>query len=411
MSKREFDLLRDLREQRPFADLYAVGLSPAQVKQELFDLFAPYSINHAALDWYVVRFMVSDAINLKSILQSSSAMALLKESLRIHHEAIRCERRAGLTALGLYTGAINDGLSTFWSQYHLARDLNELEIEEFLHECLRQMGSFIEGPFKPHLCELAHQARIARGRKTHCDEVLGTSVGGLINELCDFAGGPELYSISGVRFSQWRNVAQHLSARIEGDLVVCEFGPRRSVRLSRAELVGIYKQLVDAYKALKVGHAIVVFDFLDEMKQARLLITPARTQRAESSLLVFASGLASQGFEVVEMHLSSDESRIVLRDMSTLDVVQRRTHATQFLIPLFHEKPADTVVVEYREFDGTPSLRADASRELIERAERAGDWTLVAAQMHVTDLKIHPQPNKALHPTAPHDSRSRAKGL
>jgi hypothetical protein len=387
MSKRESDVLQDLRERRPFADLYAKGLNPAQVKQELFDLFAPYSTNHDALDSYVIQFMVSDAFNLKSILESAGAMALLKESVRIHHEAIGRERPASLMALSSYAGAIDDGLSRFWSQYHLARDLNELEIEEYLHECLRQMGSFIEGPLKPHLCELVHQARIASGLKTDCDEVQGTSVGALINELCDVAGGSELYSVMGIRLSQWRNIAQHLSARVEDDLIACEWGAGRSIRLSRAELFGVYKQVVDGYRALKVGHAIVFFDFLDEMKQARLLVPPARPQRAESSLLVFTSGLASQGFEVVEMHVSADESRMVLRDMSTLDVAQRRAHSTQFLIHLFYERPASTVVVEYREFDGTPSLRAAASRDLIERAQRAGDWTLVAAEMQITDLR------------------------
>ena len=392
MLERESKLLQDLREHRPFTEMYARGLTPAQVKRELFDLFAPFSTNHEALSSYVVEFMASDAVNLRSICEKPRAMAVLRESLRVHQAALRRDRRSSLTALGSYTAAIDDGLSTFWSQYHLARSLDELELEECLHECLRQMGSFIEGPFKPHLCELAHQARIARERGTTCEEVLGASVGSLVNELCDFAGGSELYSMEGVRLSQWRNVAQHLSARVEADLIACEFGPGRSVRLSRAALIDVYKQVVDAYKALKVSHAVVVFDCLDEMREAKLLVAPKRPQRAESSLLVFASGLASQGFEVVDMQLSSGESRMVLRDMSTLNPAERRAHATQFLIPLFSMAPANNVVVEYREFDGTPSFRAVAAKEVFERAKQAEDWTMVAREMQVTHLKADKHP-------------------
>jgi hypothetical protein len=54
--------------------------------------------------------------------------------------------------------------------------------------------------------------------------------------------------------------------------------------------------------------------------------------------------------------------------------------------------PANNVVVEYREFDGTPSLRAVAAKEVFERAKQAEDWTMVAREMQVTHLKADKHP-------------------
>ena len=109
--------------------------------------------------------------------------------------------------------------------------------------------------------------------------------------------------------------------------------------------------------------------------------------RPEASLVVLVSGLASQGFEVVETQHTPAQSRVVVQDLSMLDPNQRRIHSTQFVIPLFHARPADQVVVEYWERDGTPSLRTIASRALIERAQREGDWTIVAKEFQFTNLK------------------------
>jgi hypothetical protein len=386
MSKRVSRIVEQVRAVNPFADAFARGHSPEEVKQELFDLFAPYSTNHEALLRYVVEFMVPDAVSLTSIQSRPGAMNLFRQALRFHRDALARDRRASLQALPEYTADINEGLSVFWSQYHLARDLDELEPEEFVHECLRMIGTVIEGPLKPHVHELAHQARIAKGQSTVASDIRAASIGGLIHELSEAATDPHSFEVRGVRLSQWRNIAQHLSAIVDADAVVCPFGKGQFIGLSLDELKETCQEVLSAFKALKVAHCIVVFDCIDEMKAEKLIVDTGE-QRVEASLTVLISGLASQGFEVVESHFDEKESRLIVQDISFLDPDQRRVHSSQFVIDLYYQRPAEVVVVEYRERDGTPSLKTTATRELIERAARIGDWDLVAQECHCVDLK------------------------
>ncbi len=67
-------------------------------------------------------------------------------------------------------------------------------------------------------------------------------------------------------------------------------------------------------------------------------------------------GLASQGFEVVEYKKSSDEAKLVVKDVSNLNPDKRRLHASQFLFPLWLLTRSKGVIIEYREKNNTPNL-------------------------------------------------------
>lgn len=112
-----------------------------------------------------------------------------------------------------------------------------------------------------------------------------------------------------------------------------------------------------------------------------------QTLRPEASIVVLVSALASQGFQVVDASFTDKHSQLVVQDISNLEPNMRRIHTTQFVIPLFFQRPAERVTVEYRERDGTPSLRTSASRALMERAKQADDFTIVASEAELTDLK------------------------
>lgn len=386
MNERERRVVLHTRALGVFNDLYARGVTPEALKEELVALFAPHSDNHQALSDYVIEYMVADAISFRSIADNEWAMGLFGEALRVYHDALRKDRAGSLACLSSYVESISQSLSTYWSHYHLTRDVRGLELEEFIHESLRTVGTVIEGLIKEHLYALVHQARIARGRYPAVDEIRALTLGNLIEELAQRATDPAQFSLRGVRLSQWRNIAQHFTTRVEGQTIVCQYNDGRAeVRLSRSEMKQVVADTMSAYKAVKVARAIVFFDCLDEMRKQGILA--GLSLRPEASLVVLVSGLASQGFEVIETRCTPEQSLLVVQDLSLLDPNERRLYSTQFVIPLFFERPAETVVVEYRERDGTPSFRTTATRAIIERAEQQGNWLLVAEESQLTDLK------------------------
>jgi DNA-binding XRE family transcriptional regulator len=204
-------------------------------------------------------------------------------------------------------------------------------------------------------------AKIARGGHPTVDDVSALTLGNIIDDLTRRATDPEQFSIRGVRHSQWRNIAQHFTARVDGPTVICEYRDGQAeIRLSRSELQRVLGDAMSGYKALKVARSVVFFDCVDEMRSERLL--PQVAMRPEASLVVLISGLASQGFEVVEARYTPELSHLVVRDVSMLDPTERRIHSTQFVIPLFLGRPAERVVVEYQERDGIPALPFCQSR-------------------------------------------------
>jgi len=386
MDRRERRVMAHIASLQPLEALYAEGLSPDDVKEVLLELFTPYSENHDALGHYVVNFLVGDAITLSTIQDSAWAMQLLQEALRVHRAAIAADREFSLRMLGERIVEESAALSTYWSQYHLARELEDLALEEFVHESMRLIGTLIEGTLKPFLYGLAHQVRIARGQRPTVQEVNALTLGNALELLIQFAPAADYYSLRHVRLSQWRNIAQHFTARVRDNTVICTYQDGRAeVELTRDDLLAVVVDVAKAYNALKVAHALVFFDHLDEMRDADMLCEP--DVRPEASLTVLASALASQGFRIVDASFTDEHSQLVVQDVSRLDPADRRFHTTQFVIPLFLHRQAARVTVEYRERDGTPSFRTSATRELLERAQEADDWHLVARESELTDLK------------------------
>ena len=62
------------------------------------------------------------------------------------------------------------------------------EIEEFLHESLRNIGDIIEGLTKPYLKALLHQIKIMKGIKTSIKEIDSLDLGTIIRELIQTSG-------------------------------------------------------------------------------------------------------------------------------------------------------------------------------------------------------------------------------
>ena len=99
-------------------------------------------------------------------------------------------------------------------------------------------------------------------------------------------------------------------------------------------------------------------------------------------------GLLSQGFEVVDFQRNEKESKLVVRDMTSLDPDKRKIHTIQFVDLLWHSVKSQIVSVEYVEQDGTPNFRTSATAELFEKIEKEHlHPSVIASEAEMIDLK------------------------
>jgi hypothetical protein len=191
--------------------------------------------------------------------------------------------------------------------------------------------------------------------------------------------------------NQWRNIAQHLSATVETDDIVCRYGANNQhiARLRREDLEAVLAESMIFFRALRLARQLFFFDHLEELHASDLLLVlSSMKQRPEATFMVLLAGIASQGFSVVETSLTPEWSTLVVQDVSTLPAEERRIHASQFVIPLADFRPAPMLSVEYRELDGTPSLLVIIPFEVIERSKSTDDdGSLVANEATFVDLK------------------------
>ena len=110
--------------------------------------------------------------------------------------------------------------------------------------------------------------------------------------------------------------------------------------------------------------------------------------RDEAEFTVFAAGLASQGFEIVEYRKNTHEAKLVVKDLSNLNPNKRRFHASQFLFPLWLLTRSKRVIVEYREKDNTPNLLVSSNSTICEKIYDGELEPLsLAKTMNIVDLR------------------------
>ena len=182
---------------------------------------------------------------------------------------------------------------------------------------------------------LLHQIRIVNGIKTTLEDINALDLGIIVDQLirrCDYA---DLFMPSpwNIKLNQWRNVAYHHTAKIDNSGIICWFGKSpniKKIRLSRNELLQVVHTTSKVYATLKLAHTLFFVDNVNEINK----FSPPIEMRDEAEFLNFAAGLASQGFEIIDYNKSSDEAKLVVKDVSNLNQDERRFHASQFLFPL-----------------------------------------------------------------------------
>ncbi len=388
MKPKDMQLLEGIRAGEPLVEFYRQGGTPEDARIGTEKIIGPYFQHRARLQDIPIDLLFPCARGIATII-SQGVEPKLDEFLKIYRIAHRRDPAESLRLLVEEQQSIEDALAIFWSLFHLQRDCAPLELEEFLHETLRNVGAILEGLVKPMMLALSRQARLAAG-----GSAAGTSdnlsFGHALELLERTVADASVLEIRGVRVNQWRNIAQHFSATIEGEDIVCRYGAQTQhlVRLQREQLDSVLVSSMLLFRTLSTAREIFFFDHMHDMHDAGLLpISGPLKQRPEAAFTVLLGGIASQGFTIIHTALTLEWSVLVVQDVSTMPAESRRLHASQFVVPLAKFRPAAMLSVEYRERDGTPSLLVIVPLELIERAKTADDLSLVANEATFIDLK------------------------
>jgi len=384
-------IIASIKEESPLLKMIESGLKPEEVKEAVIESLEPYFDNKDILEQLAIDALVPESLNLLKLQKDNWFFGMFEKCLATYRSAKSKDPQSCLESCALWQPQILQSLSKYWSVLHLEVDKSNLEIEELLHECLRNIGDIIESLTKPYLKTLLHQIRIANGIKTVLGDIDSLDLGTIVSKLIQKSGYGDLFMPPPwkITLNQWRNIAYHNTAKIENSEIICWYGKTpniKEIRLSRSELLQVVQTAFDVYETMRLAHTLF---FVDNSNEINRFFPPVEL-RDEAEFLNFATGLASQGFEVVEFKKNADETRLVVKDVSNLDPDQRRFHASQFLFPLWLFTKSKQVTVEYRVKNNTPNLLISVNSSICEKIyNQELEPLALARMMKMVDLKTN----------------------
>jgi len=389
--KKYSKIISSIKEHTSLIEAFKAGMTPDEVKSDVINAFSPYFENQGVLEKQAIQLLVPELIEFANILKDGFAIKLFEFALRAHQGAKLQNRELCFVTYLDWMPVKSEALSKYWSQFHLEVDKEELGLEEFAHECLRNIGSVIEGSIKPYSNELLQQIRNFQGIPTTFEEIDSMDLGKVIDELIRFSYPSSFFVFENVRLNQWRNIAQHLSVIFKDELIVCTYGRpenRKEIILRRESLYVVTQKVFMTFRCLKLASTIFGIDNFDEMHSMGLISNEPIKIRAEAEILNLVSAIGSQGFEVIDIQFDRNNAKLIVQDLTSMEPRVRRIHASQFVEMLWQYTNSPLVIVDYIELDGTPNLRAIATAELFERAYKDVEpLKVLAAEVEMIDLK------------------------
>ena len=382
-------ILSSIREGTRLFEMIPRGFKPEDMKKAVIEALDPYFENKDALKHFAI-ILIPESIILTKLRRNPLFLDSVQNCLSIYRSARIRSSQSCFDSFAWWQPQVIQSLSEFWTVLHLEVDKSTLETKEFLHECLRNIGDIIEGLTKPYLKIIFHQLKIADGSEVSPENVDSMRLGRIINELIERSTLDRLLTLPpwNIRLNHWRNIAYHHSARIQNSEIVCWYGKSpyiKEIKLSRDEFVQAVQAIFDVLCSLKLAHTLF---YVDNATNIDSISSSAYRELDEAGFVNFATALASQGFEILELSKTQDEARVVVRDLSNLKPDIRRFHASQFLFPLWLLTESKILMLEYREKDNTPSLLVSTVSDICEKVYNSELEMLdLAKTMNIVDLK------------------------
>lgn len=218
--------------------------------------------------------------------------------------------------------SVSEAIKKYWSTSNLEINKDDLSIDDFSYETLRQIGALIEACLQPLLLETFNILSVCESNEfTQINKV---GLGKLIIELIQnekFAEHLNFTSYN-IPLNQIRNICQHLNFTIsEGIVSVSYSNGKNKVSFTRVELQSLFNQIVSLFNAFRLAR--VIFN-IDNILEISPYIENKMEHREEQILLTNRTALEAVGIyssieitdneiliELIDQHPSSD-ARVML---------------------------------------------------------------------------------------------------
>ena len=370
-------LISNLNSQNIFRDLYQMGFTQDDIKQQIIEFLTPYFTNADNLKKYAINFLVPDFINLIKVKNKYPGIEDdIQLVLKTYKIALSENRSLLFENLKLLMPDLIETGNKYWTFLNLENDKSNLEIYEFVKESLDDISNLIEGLLKFSFIEQVIVNRIIRRKPFNIEAVKTTKLGVLINELIQVSPYPYLFTTTpdSIKYSDWRNISAHQSYTILEDKIICTYGTGSnifSIIMTRNELFERVRQIARTLEVFNLAHKFFGFDNMESLQIAKEVESPKSLGRDEMWLLFFTTGLNSQGFEIVSFDFKRDGNALmIIRDNTGQDPKARGIHSSQFIMPIWIFTRSKNITIEYRLKNDKLFLRSSSNSLICEPIEK-----------------------------------------
>lgn len=354
-------LIASIRNHSPYFAWAAEGRSPDEVKAETLATLRPHFQNPSVLTDVPISVLAHEAVTIGNIQADAWAASMFAGVLSEYREVLAQDQRGSFAALEAWDEPIARAMSEFMSLYLMEVDKTGLQLDELRLEVLRNIGGLLEACVQPQLKALLHQIRIRRRRKADAADILALKFGATVEELYQTLRVPGVVAPPpwDIKLHHWRHVAQHHSATIQNGRIVCNYRIGKAVHhidLTRDELVAVARKMQEVLGIVRAARSIFIADNVIPLRGRR-----AVEPRPEILFFQFAVGIATQGFNIVDVDISGDVAHLHVQDATDQNARLRGVHASQFLVGTWTHFPRPLVRVTYIDQRGRQRLEAAAA--------------------------------------------------
>jgi hypothetical protein len=212
----------------------------------------------------------------------------------------------------------------------------------------RLIGSLIESTIQPFIKEIYCLAEINAGQPKNTQTVIDADFGQIVEQFNRLNCFPALLTPGGwgVRVNQWRNIAQHHSFSVTGEMIEATYrksSPKKLVAVTRDELLLLSKELIRRLGALKSSRELTILNNIEQLRD--------RLPHFEADIYSIATELAAafamQGFTLAGLEDSNGIISANIIDANPTQGNMRKIHCSQFVLPIGARFPQKGIEVTY----------------------------------------------------------------
>lgn len=351
----------------PLLQAYEAGYSKEEIKAEILESLEPEFENPKILDRYGIDLLAVESVNVNKVRIKRWTSDIYDKSMEVRRSLLASNRNTCAEICSQWEEQVGKALTFYWNAVRFEHHKDDLPIDEYAYELLRNIGALIEGTLQVYLKELLHLTYYNQGESISYSEVSSLSLGSVVSKLSEKLGNSDIFTLSpwDVPLNQWRNIAQHFSVDTEDSLITCTYGARHqySIKLEKEELMEVARSICALYSAIRTSQTIFFLDHAD------LLISHCKgfKRKDADEQFQFCVGAASQGFEVIELKVSKDKAYAQFSDVTDTESIERAIHASQFVYQLWKVTKSSVLVIQYDTKSGSRSLITTAKSEDCEK--------------------------------------------